>query len=104
MQHLTKECDDAMSKEIAALKRENMSVIDFKPDGVPEARILQYRVFPIPKQKIMIFQVRAPSSHALEHNLVSRVVGKGMRRLEFPLVAAFNSMLLSIRIANHFEE
>jgi hypothetical protein len=57
VQYLTKECEDAMMKELSMLKRENTKVEDFRPDGVPQARILQYRVFPAPKQKIYIFQV-----------------------------------------------
>lgn len=47
-----------MLKEYAQLKHEGITVVDYKPEDVPKARMLQYRVFPVPKQRALIFQVR----------------------------------------------
>ena len=58
VQYLTKECEDAMLKEYVQLKREGVTVVDYKPEAVPKSRMLQYRVFPVPKQRIIIFQAR----------------------------------------------
>jgi hypothetical protein len=71
MQYLNTQCQDAMGKELAALKRENTTVQDFRPDGVPQARILQFRVFPAPKQKVMIFQVKHPLQDSIVLHFIS---------------------------------
>ena len=71
VQYLTKECEDAMLKEYVQLKREGITVVDFKPEAVPKSRMLQYRIFPVPKQRTIIFQVCRPALDLQLHVLAT---------------------------------